>query len=105
MDEAARRKLVDDVTKRLADSGKLIEAGWMAMRMLSVPEDAPAVQLSAMRHAFYGGAQHLWGSIMSFLDPGVEPTEADMRRMDAINDELQEFIASIEAEAGGAPRG
>ena len=42
--------------------------------------------------AFFGGAQHLFGSIMSILDPGHEPTERDMRRMDLIAHELEAFI-------------
>lgn len=91
--QQTRRKLVDELTKKLVDDGKLIEAGWQSMRLLAIPADASEVQLTEMRNAFFGGAQHLFGSIMSMLDLGSEPTTADLRRMDQIEKELQEFIA------------
>jgi len=54
-----------------------------------VPPNASAEQLDAMRMAYMAGAQHLFASIMSILEPGQEETEADMRRMDLIDQELQ----------------
>ncbi len=87
------RKVIDEVTRYLADSGKLIEAGWMQLQIMSVPDNASPVQVDEMRNAFFAGAQHLFGSIMSMLDPGEEPTEADLSRMDKIKAELDEFIA------------
>jgi hypothetical protein len=99
MGEAKRREqlrsVVDGVTKRLTDEGKIIEAGWVSLRMISIPEDASETQLREMRMAFFAGAQHLFGSIMSILDPGEEPTEKDLERMELINNELQGFIADF----------
>jgi hypothetical protein len=86
------RKVVDAVTEHLVDDGRLIEAGWIALRIQSIPDDASAVQLDEMRNAFFAGAQHLFTSITSILDPGEEPTEKDMRRMNKIVDELDRFI-------------
>jgi hypothetical protein len=96
MGEAKRRQLIDEVTRKLVDEGKLIEAGWASLRMMAVAPDAPQVQLDEMRMAFFAGAQHLFGSLMSFLEAGEEPTETDLKRMDAIHKELGEFIEQFE---------
>lgn len=88
----ADRAFLERFTKELVDKGKLIEAGWISMRLACDLVDAPPDQLREMRMAFFGGAQHLLGSMMTFLDPGEEPTDADMKRMDMIHDELDAFI-------------
>ena len=95
MGEAKRRALVDEVTKRLVDDGKLIEAGWQSLRVMTIHKDAPALRLDELRMAFFAGAQHLFGSMMSFLEEGQEPTEADLKRMDAIQKELEEFAEQL----------
>ena len=87
----ADRHFLTQLTKRLADEGKLIEAGWVAMRLHVIPLDAPADQLQEMRLAYMAGAQHLFSSIMDALDLDQEPTDADMRRMDLIDKELRTF--------------
>jgi hypothetical protein len=86
------RAHIERLTKELVDKGKLIEAGWASMRLACDLIDAPADQLREMRMAFFAGAQHLMGSIMSFLDPGEESTDKDLQRMDLIHTELQAFI-------------
>jgi hypothetical protein len=45
-----------------------------------------------MRMAFFAGAQHLFGTIMTVLEPGDEPTPKDLQRMDLIHLELDAFI-------------
>jgi len=77
--------------KRLADEGKLIEAGWVAMRLAVIPLDAPAIQLQEMRRAYMLGAQHLFTSMMGMLDPGPDETPDDIRRMELIAQELDTF--------------
>ena len=88
----ADRAYLERLTRELADSGKLIEAGWVGLRIACELEDAPAIQLEEMRNAFFAGAQHLFGSIMTVLDPGSGPTDKDLERMDLIDRELREFI-------------
>lgn len=83
---------IERLTRHLIDQRKLIEAGFIAMRVLAIPADAPPVQIDAMREAFFAGAQHLFGSIMTILDRGTEPTDNDIRRMNWIDAELQNFI-------------
>jgi len=85
----ADKQFLEQLSRKLADEGKLIEAGWVAMRIVAIPPGASAEQLDAMRMAYMAGAQHLFSSIMSILEPGQEETEADMRRMDLIDQELQ----------------
>jgi hypothetical protein len=92
----ADRQHLGLLSKRLADEGKLIEAGWIGLRLAVVPFDAPAVQLEEMRNAFMAGAQHLFASIMMILDPGEMETPADMRRMTLIDAELREFAKELE---------
>src|SRR5262245_18879548 len=96
MTTAEKQALVNTITKRLGDEGKLIEAGWEALRLIAIPEDAPAVQIHEMRMAYMAGAQHLFSCLMAIQDPGEEPTEDDIRRMDLIDAELQNFRKELE---------
>lgn len=92
------RKLLTELERQLVDKGKLIEAGWVGLKIAAIPKDAPPIQLEEMRNAFFAGAQHLFASIMDFLEPGEEPTETDLRRMDNIEKELNEFITVFTAK-------
>lgn len=91
----ADREFLVRLTRELMDQGKLIEAGWVSLRMHTIPLNAPAGQLQEMRMAFMAGAQHLFSSMMAGLDPDAEPTEADTRRMDLIDAELEAFAKEL----------
>ena len=90
------RKAALDLSKRLADEGKLIEAGWVIMRGMIMPPDASQAQIDDMRMAYMAGAQHLFSSMISIMDPGEEPTDADLNRMDLINKELEGWRKEME---------
>jgi hypothetical protein len=92
----ADRAHLERLSRELTDSGKLIEVGFISLRLACIPLDAPAEQLREMRMAFFAGAQHLFGTIMTILEPGDEPTEKDLKRLDLINAELGEFIKDFE---------
>lgn len=77
--------------KELTDQGKLIEAGWISLRIAAIPADASPQQLGDMRDAFFAGAQHLFASILGVLDEGDDATMDDMRRMSLISAELDAF--------------
>lgn len=77
------------------DKGKLVEAGFVSLRLSVIPKDAPPVQVDEMRLAFVAGAQHVWASIMTMLDPGSEPTAKDLRRMTLISDELDAMAKEL----------
>lgn len=100
MDEGEKRKKIQQVAKQLtidlAAQGKIIQGGWRAFELVVLPERAPSIQREEMRKAFFAGAQHLWSSIMTFLDPGVEETPADLHRMDLIQKELDQFVKEME---------
>jgi hypothetical protein len=91
--------LVEVITKKFADEGKLIEGGWQVMRAVVVPPTASAVQLDEMRKAYFSGAQQLFASIMSLLgDESGEPTPDDLRRMELIQKELDGFVEEMRRE-------
>lgn len=102
MGEAKRRRMigqvVDAVTGDMADRGRLIEVGWIALRKMAMAPDATETQVTEMRMAFFAGAQHLFHSIMGVLDPGAEPTDRDLVRMDLIDSELRAFIQEFKAK-------
>lgn len=89
---AGMTDVVDRATRALTDAGLIIEAGFEGFRRAALPDDMSSAQLAAMRQTFFAGAQHLFASILTLLDPGEEPTDDDLRRMDAIQAELQQFI-------------
>jgi hypothetical protein len=86
---------LQELHRRLSDTGLLIEAGWISLRIAAIPKDASQVQLDEMRKAFFAGAQHLFATIMTVLEPGEEPTEKDLRRMDLIDRELRKFAFEL----------
>ena len=91
-----QREMVDNLNRELADRGQIIEGGWRAFEILSL-QGCSEVQRTEMRKAYFLGAQHLWSSMMSALDPapGTEPTELDMERFTKINAELEKFIEEM----------
>lgn len=85
------------ITKDLIDRKRIIQVGFDGFNKACIPVTASAQQVYDMRMAFFAGAQHLFGSIISMLDEGTEATAEDVRRMDALRSELDEFINEYEA--------
>jgi hypothetical protein len=96
---------ITKLTKLLTDQGKIIEAGWASYRHLVIPPTASATQIEETRRGFYAGAVHLFSSIMSILEPGTEPTESDLKRMDHIRAELEEYAQSFRIGVGSKEGG
>jgi hypothetical protein len=94
----ADREFLVRLTRQLMDDGKLIEAGWTALRIACIPLNAGPDQLREMKLAFMAGAQHLFSCVIG-LDDGVEPTGDDMRRMELIHAELEAFADELKAWA------
>jgi hypothetical protein len=90
------KTILEKPSRELTDEGRLIEAGWIGMRIACVPDDASEIQISEMRLAFFAGAQHLFASIMSILEPDAEPTEKDLERISLIDAELRRFASEFE---------
>lgn len=105
MNATDMRAVHDALAKKLADQGKLLEAGFLAMRATIIPAGASEGQVSDMRIAYMGGAQHLFATMMAMLDPESGPTANDLRRMSLISDELRAFEGELKlraAQAGGS---
>lgn len=83
------------LTKALVDQGKLVEAGWLAYLHKVMPKSASEIQIEETRRGFFAGAQHLFGSIITMLETGSEPTEKDLLRMDQIDAELKAYVAEL----------
>lgn len=92
----ADKQFLQQLSKKLADQGNLIEAGWVGFRIAAMPQGASQAQITDTRYAFMAGAAHLFSSIMTVLDPEAEITEDDMRRMDLIHQELEAFGKELE---------
>jgi hypothetical protein len=100
----ADREFLERLSRELVDQGHLIEAGWVGLRLAIYPTEQPGKeQLEDMHRCFFAGALHLFSSIMAIMDADHEPTDADMRRMALIADELETFGDSLEREIG--PKG
>jgi hypothetical protein len=87
--------IANEVAKELTAKGCLIEGGFEVFRLLAIHKDAPETQVSEMRLAWMAGADCLFSSIINMLDPGTEPTEIDLERMDKIQQELDRWRARI----------
>lgn len=96
-DKALLRALIEKMSADLVDQGCLIEAGFQALRAMALSPEAPALQVSEMRMAFFAGAQHVFGTIMNVISEDDEPTATDFNRLSLIDAELKRFIADFEA--------
>ena len=68
--------------------------------MMVIPNDAPQIQKDEMKNAFFAGASHLFTSIMSVLEPGDDPTEKDIKRVELISEELERYLAEFQVKHG-----
>lgn len=100
----ALAKIASEITGRFVDQGCIIELGFAAMLSTAFPDGKwktiPREQVRQLRMAFFGGAQHLFGSLMTMLDDDREPTERDLRRMDLISHELDAFMLEFKQQHG-----
>mgnify|MGYP001606479178 CR=1 FL=1 len=77
----------------------LIEAAWLGYALkFGVPEHTP--QWIETRRGFFAGAAALFSAILLMLDPGTEPTDADLTKMDALNAELERFVTDLQTGRG-----
>lgn len=101
----AEKAFLERRLRELTAKGKLIEAGWIGLRLMAVPLDAEPIQLEEMRNAFFAGAAHLLHSLMFIMDPGLEETADDLKRVDLIRDELDRFLKDYEFRNFVKPKG
>lgn len=101
---AAFEKQLSDMIAGFADEGMLITAGFVAYRRQVIPQNASDVQVDECFKAYLAGCQHLWASMIDFLEPGVEVTEKDERRMENIFEEMEK-ISKYVAQFGYPTKG
>jgi hypothetical protein len=94
------RAMITQISQELADKGLVIESGWQMYRLIALSQNTPTGELDRLKEAFFAGAQHLFGSIYSMMEPGTEETENDLRRMDGINAELERFSNTMKLKYG-----
>jgi len=88
------------LAQELIDQGRIMEAGWQSLKVLSISPQAPAVQIQEMRNVFYAGASWLLDQMLKMLEPGEDPSEADERRMKQLQQELDSYWKNYFAENG-----
>lgn len=77
---------------------KRIEKEWLDYRNDVIPKEAGLVQLQECRRAFYAGAWGLLQLILNQVEPGTEPTDADLQMMSEIRQELEEFCRAVSVD-------
>src|SRR3546814_11622905 len=93
--KAQQRRPRHPTAPHLAVVPNLLNNEWDTFREMVLAPDAPDIQLSEMRRAFFGGAAALFKVMMRKLDPGEEPTERDEAQMESIDQELRDFVAKV----------
>lgn len=73
---------------------------WESYRKRVLPANAGAVQVEETRRGFYAGCAGLFGLITNHMSPGEEITEADVAVLDAIQRELDEYLAAFKVQNG-----
>ena len=74
---------------------KRIEEEWAGFKRMVMPPGAGRIQVEEMRRSFYAGASALLALLQRKLDPGSDPTAADLAMLDEIDRELQQHFDDL----------
>ena len=74
---------------------QLVAEQWDQFARLVLPKEAPADQRREMRRAFYSGAQAILFNVIASLDEEPEPTGEDLRIIDGVGRELEDFAEMV----------
>lgn len=91
MDKELFVKMVTELSKQAADKGRAIELGWLGLRLAAYNPSLPEDTVATYREAFFAGASHLFSTMVTVMDSDREPTLQDLRRVELIQHELEEF--------------
>ena len=72
-----------------------IEKLWQEYKDKVLPANAPPVQISECRNAFFAGAAALFQTVTNNLSEGPDPEESDLAMMDEIFKELESYPKRI----------
>ncbi len=75
----------------------LMAEEWDKYARSVLPAGASPVQKKETRRAFYAGAQSILFRVIESFAPETEPTDADLRIMENLHQELQDFAALVKA--------
>jgi len=79
---------------------KRFEAEWEIYRKVAVPKQAGEIQVLETKKAFYAGASSMVAALVGTADPTkATPDEADVKVLESIWKELDEFFKGIADEA------
>lgn len=84
-------ELLTGVSKKLAEDGMIIEAGWLGFKQMMLPPNCSRHQEMDMRAAFFAGAKHLFDSLPALVDDSPEVSDQEHARLEKINEELNAF--------------
>ena len=84
------QQAIDELLRQQSDETNVIETLWLLFaNHVAIPPGG--VQWIESRRCFFVGAMTLFEAIMRILEPGAEPTDADLARMDRIAKELKRY--------------
>jgi hypothetical protein len=94
--EPSNKEIVDEMSKSFMDKGQFVLAGWTGYKLLALPKGSSPEQEKEAMIAFYAGAQHTFGSIVTCIgDYDDDDDKKSIERLDKIRDELCEFIVKV----------
>lgn len=96
MSEPVQRQIADNLLRELSDRGQIVEGGWKAYELLTGLSKTSDLQRKECRKAFFFGAQHVFGSLVTMLEPGTtDATDTDIERMKKLDAELRQFLKEM----------
>lgn len=76
--------------RKLARQGRLVDETFKVFQRMVYP-GAPPDQVSALRVAFFAGAQEIFALMTVSMDEGDEPTGGDLKFMEDWTGEIERF--------------
>lgn len=83
----------NELAHRLADEGRLIEAGWERLRANAVPPNVSEHQLKDMHGLFWAGALHVFRNVVDKDDVKI-----DLGRIILMQDEVDAYLKELHAQ-------
>ena len=89
------REAIVKFLREQSDHTNMIEGLWLLFAA-SVKIPPHGTQWVESRRCFFSGALTLFEAVMMILEPGAEPIEQDLARMDALAKELERFREDLQ---------
>lgn len=76
---------------------KTMNEQWQSFLEMAVPSDAGPTQVIITKRAFYAGARAFYAVLDAIAEDGDELTQQEAEDMTALEKELEDFVAAVEA--------